>query len=139
MLESREAFFTILSHNQGCGIHTGNVIAGVVGKKGHLVAETFNELGPVETRISRSCLKSPLRFNTKGMPCIQNALGFGVQSLRRIQIPVVLSSRISLSAVTCPEDPAFISLGPTWNMPIEWRALDCLAKCKSATMDHIQC
>ena len=31
-------------HNQGCGIHTGNVIAGVVGKKGHLVAETFTKL-----------------------------------------------------------------------------------------------
>ena len=31
-------------HSQGCGIHTGNVIAGVVGKKGHLVAETFTKL-----------------------------------------------------------------------------------------------
>lgn len=69
------------------------------------------------------------RFNTQGMPLF-NAC---------IQMPVASSLRIPLSAVTCPEDPAFISLGPTWNMPIEWRALDCLAKCKSATMDHIQC
>ena len=76
-------------------------------------------------------LEKPIqrRFNTQGMP-LYNAC---------IQMPVASSLRIPLSAVTCPEDPAFISLGPTWNMPIEWRALDCLAKCKSATMDHIQC
>ena len=131
MLKSRKD----CQHNQGCGIHTGNVIAGVVGKKGHLVAETFDELGPVETRLSGRCLESPFkwRFNTRGMPLIYNA---------RIQMLVASSLRIPLFAVTCitcPEDPAFISLDPTWNMPIEWRALDYLAKCKSATMDHIQC